>query len=276
MSLDHSADPPIDWEDAFQNGAYIENAQNYPDRWAAEAEAFRATQGDLEEIGYGDHERERFDLFRPASGTNGLAVFVHGGYWKQFDKSWWSHLASGALARGWAVMLPSYPLAPDARIAEIVEAVGRAVERAATMVDGPICLSGHSAGGHIVSRLACRDTVLRPDVANRLRRIVSISGLHDLRPLRFNSMNVALRIDDAEALSQSPALLLPLPSIEPLAWVGAAERPEFLRQSALLAEAWTRAGVMTRLVADPGCHHFDVIAGLGDPDHPLTKALVDL
>src|SRR3546814_5563195 len=48
----------------------------------------------------------------------GLAVFVHGGYWMAFDKSSWSHLAAGAVARGWAVALPSYTLCPEARISD--------------------------------------------------------------------------------------------------------------------------------------------------------------
>jgi len=31
----------IDWDDAFANGAYIENSMNYPVLWAARAAAFR-------------------------------------------------------------------------------------------------------------------------------------------------------------------------------------------------------------------------------------------
>ena len=31
-----------------------------------------------------------------------VVVFVHGGYWMETNRDLWSHLASGALARGWA------------------------------------------------------------------------------------------------------------------------------------------------------------------------------
>jgi arylformamidase len=41
------------------------------------------------------------------------------------------------------------------------------------------------------------------------------------------------------------------------AWVGGDERPEFIRQSQLLAEAWDNAKVFV----DEGRHHFDVIEG---------------
>jgi alpha-beta hydrolase superfamily lysophospholipase len=197
-------------------------------------------------------------------------VFVHGGYWLDFDKSSWSHLAGGAVALGWAVAMPSYPLAPDTRIRDMTLAVGKAVTRAAGLVDGPVRLAGHSAGGHLVTRMICDDSPLASPVAERVERVVSISGLHDLRPLRLHSMNERLRLDAQEAASESAALATPRPIDDVIAWVGARERPEFLRQSALLVEAWTRRGRNARLVADPGRHHFDVIEGLCDPAHPLA------
>jgi hypothetical protein len=90
--------------------------------------------------------------------------------------------------------------------------------------------------------MVCDDTPLSPATAARLERLVSISALHDLRPLRLNGMNEKLRLDAEEAKAESPALHSPLSGVEVTAWVGAAERPEFLRQSALLAEAWRRRG----------------------------------
>ncbi|MDQ0391790.1 alpha/beta hydrolase [Labrys monachus] len=264
----------IDWEDAFSNGAYIPGGEGYPARWAADALAFRQAVRGLQDIAYGDQPRERFDLFLPDGVARGLAVIIHGGYWLSFDKSSWSALAAGALAQGWAVALPGYTLAPAARIGAITRQVGRAIEAAAARVPGPIRLTGHSAGGHLAARMVCNDTPLTPDTAARVDRLVSISGLHDLRPLRLNGMNDTLRLDAAEAETESPVLHAPLPGVDVTAWVGARERPEFLRQSALLAEAWGRQGAQTRLVADPRRHHFDVIDGLKEPDHPLTLAFV--
>lgn len=128
--------PFIDMADAYQNGAYIPGAEGFPPRWTAQARAFRdEAQGALD-LAYGDHPRARFDLFRPRGAARGLAVFVHGGYWMDFDKSSWSHLAAGAVARGWAVALPSYPLAPEVRLHEITRQVAAAISRAATLVDG--------------------------------------------------------------------------------------------------------------------------------------------
>ena len=204
----------------------------------------------------------------------GLAVIIHGGFWLAFDKTIWSDLAQGALAHGWAVAFPGYTLAPEARVADITAQIGRAVTAAAGMVAGPIQLCGHSAGGQMATRMICADTPLPPEVTARIAHVVTLSGLHDLRPLQFHSMNAGLRLDPAEAAAESPALLDPLPGIPVTVWVGAAERPEFLRQSALLAEAWGRKGQPVQLIAETGRHHFDVLDGLKDPQHPLTRAFV--
>jgi hypothetical protein len=85
-------------------------------------------------------------------------------------------------------------------------------------------------------------------------------------------MNATLRLDAEEARAESPVLHDPLPGTRLTAWVGAAERPEFLRQSDLLASAWSLPGIATRTHHDPNRHHFDVIAGLADRLHPLARA----
>lgn len=259
----------IDWEDAFQNGDYIPGSADLPARWEAEARAFReSVKADLD-IPYGAHPRQRIDLFHPETAPKGLLVFIHGGYWLKFDKSYWSHLAAGPLARGWAVALPSYVLAPEARIAEIARMLGQAVATAAERIaDVPIHLTGHSAGGHLTARLACADGPLPPEAAPRLARAVPISGLFDLRPLMLHSMNEGLRLDADEAEAESPALLSPRAGVSLTAWVGAAERPEFLRQTRLISEKW---GIPD--VYDEGLNHFTVIEGLTRPDSILTEAL---
>ena len=262
----------IDWEDAFANGDYIPDGMTYPERWAARAAAYRATTQAELDLAYGTGARNTLDLFLPEGSPKGLAVIVHGGYWLAFDKSSWSDLAEGARTQGWAVAMPSYTLAPNATLPEITREIAAAITFAAKLVDGPIRLAGHSAGGHLVSRMLCEDRPLAPNFANRIERVVSISGLHDLRPLRAHSMNNRLRLTAETAISESAALNVPLPGAQVTAWVGACERPEFLRQSALLTEAWGLKGLKTNLVTESGKHHFNVIDGVKSSDHPLSQA----
>ncbi|TGT91631.1 MULTISPECIES: alpha/beta hydrolase [unclassified Mesorhizobium] len=267
-----------DWDNAYANGANIAGSDRWPAAWAEPAQAFRdalSAQGRARiDIAYGDRPRNRFDLFLPKAAPRGLVVFIHGGYWMETDKSLWSHLAEGAVDSGFAVAMPSYTQCPDIRIAGIVTEIGTAISRAAAMVDGPLILTGHSAGGHLASRMVTVTTPLAAGIARRIRHVVSISGLHDLRPLMRTDMNATLKIDEHEAQMESPALLRPLDGVRITCWAGGGERSEFLRQNALLANIWTGLGAITNAVVEPDRHHYDVVDGLADPAHALTRTLI--
>lgn len=266
-----------DWNAAYDIEPYIAGAAAFYDAWARDAKVFRDSLPDRRktvDLRYGPAARNLIDLFLPEDEVRGLAVFVHGGYWSECDKSLWSHYSRGAIERGFAVCIPGYTLCPGIRIAGIVSEIAAAVDLAAQRIAGPIVLSGHSAGGHLASRLVCRPTVLSAPALDRIVNLVSISGLHDLRPIMRTDMNRVLAIDDAEAAAHSPALLASARSISVTCWVGSAERAEFLRQNALLANVWAGLGCRTRAVVEPDRHHFDVIDGLQIAGHDLAEAFI--
>lgn len=259
---------------AYNNVDYIPDGPSYPERWAEAAAAFRTMEASIGRARlndpYGPGPRQQMDIFHPAGAAEGLVVFVHGGYWMKFDRSYWSHLAAGCTRSGWAVAMPSYTLAPEARISEITAEIAQALVHAAGRVAGPMRLAGHSAGGHLVGRMLCDDVELPQAVRDRIVSSVLISPVADLRPLLETSMNETLGLDEAEAMRESPALR-PDPGGPSVAvWVGADERPVFLEQAHRLAEAWQSAA----LTVDAGRHHFDVIEALADADSPLTQTVL--
>lgn len=268
-----------DWDNAYANSSNIAGGDRWPAAWDGPARTYREQLGAKGraklDIAYGEGERHRYDLFLPEGDPSGLVVFIHGGYWLRFDKSTWSHLAAGSVDSGYAVAMPSYSLCPSVRIADITGEVGRAVTAAAKAIDGPIMLTGHSAGGHLASRMISATSPLAEGVRDRIRNVVSISGLHDLRPMMRTAMNADLKLDLAEARAESPALLEPIDGVRICCWVGGSERPEFIRQSTLLANAWTGCGAATSCHAEPDRHHYTVIDGLTDAGHPLTRTLLE-
>lgn len=259
------------YTDAYRNAAYIPGGDGWYPRWQADAAAFR---GHLAarlktDLRYGEAAGEWFDLALPEGDAAGLLVFVHGGYWLECGPRDFSHLAAGALARGWAVAMPAYPLAPSARISQMTAGIARALPVMADEVAGPVVLAGHSAGGHLVARMASVDVALDDQLWRRLRRIVPISPLADLRPLLETDMAADLRLDLAEAWAESPVLRPVRSGLRAHVWVGADERPAFRDQARRLGNAW--ACPVTR---EPGRHHFDVIDGLARADSPLVEALL--
>ncbi|WP_413868603.1 alpha/beta hydrolase, partial [Albidovulum sp.] len=168
-----------------------------------------------------------------------------------------------------ACAMPAYTLAPAARIGGMTRQIAAAVAQLSRDVAGPLVLTGHSAGGHLVARMACAGLALPDAVAARIARVVPISPLADLRPLRETSMNETLGLDAAEALAESPALLPRRPGVAVHVWVGGDERPAFRDQARRLGNAWA-----CPVTVEPGRHHFDVIEGLERPESPLMRALL--
>lgn len=257
----------IDLTDAYENGAYIPDAEAIRDRWAADAAAFRAQAKGAFDVRFGPAKREIMDIFHPKGTPKGLMVFVHGGYWRMLSKETFSHCAAGAVARGWAVAMPSYTLCPEVRISDITGQIAVAVAAAAQKVEGPIVIAGHSAGGHLSARMAMPG-VLPEDVANRLQKVVPISPVTDLRPLMQTAMNGDLQLDAAEAEAESPALG-PRRDVPVHVWVGGGERPAFLDQARWLRDAWGCGLTITE-----GQHHFNVIDPLTDADSALMATLL--
>lgn len=258
--------PPYAWPDPDRdhaNGAFIPGAEDYVPRWQEAAAAFRDAHPPAT-LAYGPGARQQLDLFVPRGRQpRGAVVFVHGGYWMAFGRGDWSHLAAGPLARGWAVALPSYTLAPGARIAAITAEIAQAVRVAAAQVAGPVVVTGHSAGGHLAARMGCTD------IAVPVARVVPISPLAELGPLMATRMNETLAIDATEAATESPARRPLRPGTSAHVWVGAEERPAFLWQARVLSEEWACPWTPAA-----GCHHFDVLDALSDPGSSLVETLL--
>lgn len=257
-------------DDAYANAAYIPNGNQFPPRWAQAAQAFRDgwTGGVHLGVTYGDGARQRFDLFEPKARAQGVLIFVHGGFWRAFDGSSWSHLARGALAHGYCVAMPSYDLCPDVSIAQITRQIAMAVQAISRRCDGQVVLTGHSAGGHLVARMLAPG-LLPHNVQRRIVRVAPISPLSDLLPLIQTQMNDDFRLTPGDARAESP-IHQPAPvDADVSIWVGEAERPAFVDQARWLSQAWN-----VPLHLAPKRHHFDIIEPLEDPQSDLIGWLV--
>lgn len=262
--------PPVDYEAEYNNRARVPDHQTVMARWRETAEAARAAAPPTE-LRYGPGEREVMDLFVAAPAAP-VAVFLHGGYWQALDRSWFSGLAPALLQHGVSLAVPSYDLAPSVRLGRILRQVREAVETVRARTGKRPVVFGHSAGGHMA---ACMLSEARASAA------VAISGVFDLAPLIPTSLNIALRLDAAEAAALSP-IHWPVPNGSTPGGtvldciVGADESPEFLRQSRTMADLWGRQGVDTRYEALERLNHFTVLDPLFDADSAMVRRIVEL
>jgi len=230
----------------------------------------RRFQADLR---YGERPRERLDFFPADRPGAPVLVYVHGGYWQWNDKEDSSFLVAGPLARGFAVALVEYTLAPAVRVDGIVDEIDRVLAwlgaHAAELGGDPgrLLLSGHSAGGHLTAMMLGR----RP-----LAGALPISGLYDLEPIRLCYLNEVLGLDEASARRNSPLAHLPAESPRVVVAVGSGELPELVRHSAEYAAALRERGLPASYLPLAGHDHFSLLEELADPNGKLCEALVDL
>ncbi len=265
-----------DWEVAYSNRIAIPDFPVWLGEATKKAAAFVAGWTGEKQLGfaYGPDARHIVDTFTPAN-PKGTLIFIHGGYWRATSTADHHHFAQGALARGWRVAFPEYPLCPGVRIGDIAAATATAIEAIARQFpQGPLVITGHSAGGHLATHAASTASLLTAKTRARIIRVVSLSGLHDLRPLvRAHQLNALLRLTDNEATRLSPALLEPGKGFDLHCVCGGGELPEFRRQNALLANVWSGFGVSSDIHEAGNLDHFRLLDKIVSPDDDLTRLL---
>lgn len=269
MSLDN--EPDYVFRDRFPDRGEIYH------RFDKESRAVRKHIDATLDIAYGPHPRCRFDLFLGRKKAP-LVVFVQGGYWQGLTKDRYSFVAAPLVQRGFNVSLLEYPLAPEARVAEInaciLAGLGAMTEALAEMDSEPnaVILTGHSAGGHLAT-CAALDWGSRVPV---ICGLVPISGIFDLEPLLKTSLNAALRLDAASARERSP-LRKPPVNVHTAAIVGASETKGFIRQSEQYIAHCNRLGQSkAQLVRIEGANHYSILLDFFQHDSIIVNKICEI
>jgi arylformamidase len=268
-----TSSPPGFWEIEYNPRWRIPDSQRWFDAWRTRAADARGKLAGMLDIPYGPHSRERLDLFR-APAPRGTLVFIHGGYWRAFDKEAQSWIAEPFVRAGVTVAIPNYPLAPGVRLTDIVDSIARAsAHLQSSLLTGDerrrLVVVGHSAGAHLAACLlaAGRDGGRPPDA------IVCISGVFDLLPLLHTQMLGDMGWDAGGLQAVSPLFMLPPKQGAVVLAVGSEESEEFHTQSTRLARAWS--GRVTTVLRPQGRHHYSILEGLVDPEHELHQAVLE-
>jgi len=253
---------------AYNNTAHVADSAVLNAAREMGSSVFRMSNAAHLDLRYGERERNTWDLFPVADPDAPCVVFIHGGYWQRNNKDQFANLIAGPHARGWAAALPGYTLAPDASLTEIVAEIKAALDWLAAHgpahgINGPIVLSGWSAGGHLTAMCLGHPLV---------KAGLSISGIFDLGPVRDTYLNEKLRLTEQEIVALSP-MRLPLVN-KPLAFAfGTAELPPLMSDSRDLHARRSAAHLPGALIPVPHANHFTIVHEMRDADGTLTRYL---
>jgi len=258
----------------------VPNVDNYIARYQAESKIARNKMSPIRDIQYGPTEDERLDLFRTEDCTGPLALFFHGGYWRRLHKNDFSFVAEVLVKRGINVGVVNYGLAPKVPLREITAQAIRAVaycSRSASKFGynpTKIAVLGHSAGGQLAAMCALADWRAQNLPDDVVGGLVSMSGLHELEPLKYAFTNDWLNLTDDDVETLSPIRLARKTNAFLVAAAGAKESDSFKDQARSFVKAWVATGSSGAYYESPDDNHYTICLRLIEPEHALVKAVV--
>lgn len=266
----------------YDNRAAVPEHVEHVARWQRDGQlALSEIEHELD-VAYGASSSETLDVFaasadRPAP----VQVYFHGGYWMSRDKADFRFLARTFVPAGAVCVLVNYALIPTVDMDELVRQCRAALvwvhRNAATFGGDPdrIFISGHSAGGHLVTMMMATDWPALAGVAGELiKGACAISGIYDLKPIPLCYLNETLDLSTGEVERNNPVQLSPRTANPLIVAYGALESDEFHRQGRELTDAWGKHGVKCQLLECAGVNHFTILDDFAHRGSALGQAVM--
>lgn len=252
------------------------------ENWTSRSEDFRNQADAILDRSYGSDLREKIDIFPGGKSNAPLFVYFHGGYWQRGDKTIYSFIAKPFVENGVDVAIVGYPLCPQVSLTKLVGSVRQSLvflfDRAKDLNISPdrfnIC--GNSAGGHLVAMMLATTwpEINKKLPADLIKFGAPLSALYELEPLRHTSLNDAIRLNAAEAKSNSPCFIRPVSNASILAAVGGDETIAFFDQMKSFIRRWQSEGAEVEQYIEENADHFDMIEILGDSNSGLCRQIL--
>lgn len=251
--------------------------------WAQEPLPARIRAG--QDLPYGAHRLQRFDIYAPAQAQQApVLVFWHGGGWTNGYRQYVRFMAPHVTARGLVLVAPSYRLAPEHPLPAALDdalALLAALPRVLPDWGGSprrVLLSGHSAGGHIATMTALNRRAWGPQgvPADLVRGCLPISAIMDLHDPQPVSGSLEERVYTTVMRGLDP---LQDAVLSPLYWSagntlafdlshGQHDSARVVRSNRRLLPLLQAQGAPVEQHEYPGLDHFQTHTALRSGDHP--------
>jgi acetyl esterase/lipase len=244
-------------------------------------DTYDATTG----IAYGEHERQRLDIYRPASTRDRapVVVFFYGGNWNMGERGNYRFVAEALASHGIVTVIPDYRLYPDVRFPDFLydcaAAVRWTIDHAAENGGDAkrVFLMGHSAGAYNAAMLALNDEYLQRAHVDRssIKGLIGLAGPYDFLPLTGPITKAVFGYPDTSMQTQpitfaskgDPPALLIHGSADDVVEPGNAVR---------LAAKLRANGVGVREIVYPGVGHVRLIGAMARPLRGSPPVLEDV
>jgi arylformamidase len=269
-------------DDAYDQAVYAPNRDQVAKRRLANAAIVLQRLGKPLRFAYGPTEIEGLDVYRTKAANAPIAIFVHGGAWRNGIASEFTSLAEPFVHAGAHFVVLDFTNVDQAggSLFPMVEQVRRAVGwvyRNADKFGGDrsrIHLLSHSSGSHLAGCTVTHDWTKDGLPMDIMKGAALSSGMYDLKPVRLSKRSKYVAFtDDMEqqlsAIRHLDKLHAPL-----ILTYGTYETPEFQRQSRDFADAVKAAGKPVELLVGEGYNHFEMLETLANPYGLLGRAVL--
>jgi arylformamidase len=269
-------------DDAYDQAVYAPNRDQVAKRRIANAAIVLQRLGKPLRFAYGPTEIEGLDVYRTKAANAPIAIFVHGGAWRNGVASEFTSLAEPFVQAGAHFVVLDFTNVDQAggNLFPMVEQVRRAVGwvyRNADKFGGDrnrIHLLSHSSGSHLAGCTVTHDWTKDGLPMDIIKGAALSSGMYDLKPVRLSKRSKYVAFTDEmeqqlSAIRHLDKLHAPL-----ILTYGTYETPEFQRQSRDFAAAVKATGKPVELLVGEGYNHFEMLETLANPYGLLGRAVL--
>ncbi len=237
-----------------------------------------------------DPVKHTLDLYRPRARKElPVLLFFHGGVWQMGDKEQYRNVGTAFARRGILTAVVNYRLTPSVRhpghVRDAARAVAWAVRHTGEFGGRPdrVFLSGHSAGGHLITLLLMDPQYLRAEKVNAdsLAGVVPLSGVFDLtKPMDDTSQGGAafyihppFGTDRRGLEAASPIKHLRKTPVPLLVLLAGEDYRAMQDQSQRFVDALRRRNLAVTYEVIDRRGHFEIVTGIGTPDDRTTDLI---
>lgn len=272
-------------DDAYDQSVYAPNQKLVAHRRAVASQAALARLGEPLRIPYGPTDIEKLDIYRTRKANAPVAVYVHGGAWRNGRARDFAFPAEVFVNAGAHFVVVDFVQVTETggdllpMVRQVRSAVAWVYKNAPSFGGDSdrLYVAGHSSGAHFSGCVLVTDWEKEFGLpADIVKGGLLVSGMYDLKAVRLSKRSEYVNFTDEVEQALSAQRHIDKLNAPIIVAYGTEETPEFQRQSREFAAAVKAAGKPVELIAGEGFNHFEMQETLGNPYGIAGRAALKL